>query len=433
MRIAHLADVHLGFRQFARLDPGGVNQREADVAEAWRRAVDALIEERPDAVLIAGDLFHSVRPTNRAIIEAFTGLRRLREALPAAPVVLIAGNHDTPRSVEAGSILKLMGALRVEVVDDAPRRLRFPELDLSVLAVPHAALLGERHRDEWRRDPRSRYNVLTTHPELPGLFPEGVTDYGGARVDLADLGGAGGGAFDYVALGHYHIVHLAAPGIWYSGSLEYTSPNIWGEWKTEDRAEPLRVEQREWGEWREERRRNLTKGFLVADLDAGSVSRVNLEPRRRMYDLDRLDASGMTAAELDAAIQARVAELPFVLDGAVVRLVVQEVPRALAQALDHEALRALRAKALHFHLDLRRPEPHRRVVGIGGFGGSGRQPLADLVADYLGRRPLDADLDRERLVALGRGYLERVERDLIEGGAPGGGGGGGGAGAGAGG
>ena len=108
MRIAHLADMHLGFRQFQRLDASGVNQREVDVAAAFRRAVDAVIAQRPDAVVLAGDLFHSVRPTNRAIIEAFTGLRRLREALPAAPVVLIAGNHDTPRSVEAGSILKLM-------------------------------------------------------------------------------------------------------------------------------------------------------------------------------------------------------------------------------------------------------------------------------------------------------------------------------------
>jgi len=395
MRIAHLADVHLGFRQFQRLDPTGVNQRETDVALAFRRAVDALIAQRPDAVLIAGDLFHSVRPTNRAIIEAFTGLRRLRQALPRAPVVLIGGNHDTPRSVEAGSILKLMAVLGVDVVDDAARRLHYPELDLSVLAVPHAALLGERRSAEWTRDARARWNVLMLHPEVPGLFPEGVTDYGGARVDLAELEGGGGGAFDYVALGHYHIVHEVAPRIWYSGSLEYTSPNIWGEWRAE-----------------QELRR--TKGFLVADLETGKLDRVAVEPRRRIYDFPWLDASGMTAAELDAAIRERLAGLPCALEGAVVRLVVREVPRALAQALDHEALRAARAAALHFHLDLRRPDPRRREVGVGGPGG--RQPLAELVADYLGRRPLDADLDRARLVALGREYLEAVERALAEGG-----------------
>ncbi len=393
MRIAHLADVHLGFRQFQRLDPSGVNQREMDVALAFRRAVDAVVAQRPDAVLIAGDLFHSVRPTNRAIIEAFTGLRRLRQALPRAPVALIAGNHDTPRSVEAGSILKLMSVLGVEVVDDAPRRLHWPELDLAVLAVPHAALLGERRSGEWRRETGARWNVLMLHPEVPGLFPEGVTDYGGARVDLGEMQGGGDGPFDYVALGHYHIVHEVAPRVWYSGSLEYTSPNIWGEWKAEERD-------------------GLAKGFLMVDLEAGRVERVAVEPRRKVYDFPWLDASGMSAAELNAALRDRLASLPFPVEGAVVRQVVKEVPRALAQALDHEALRTTRAAALHFHLDLRRPDP-RREVGVGGLGG--RQPLAELVAQYLGRRPLDADLDRERLVALGRGYLEDVERELREG------------------
>ncbi len=390
MRIAHLADVHLGFRQFQRLDASGVNQREADVAAAFRRSVDAVIERRPDAVLIAGDLFHSVRPTNRAIIEAFTGLRRLKEALPAAPVVLIAGNPDTPRSVEAGSILKLMATLGVDVVDDATRRLDYPALGLSVLAVPHAVLLGERKSGEWRRDDRFRHNVLVLHPEVPGLFPEGVTDYGGARVDLPELTSGG---FDYVALGHYHIAHEVAHKVWYSGSLEYTSHNIWGE-------------------WREERRRGLSKGFLLADLEAGTVDRVNVPPPRRIMDLEWLDASDMSAADLDAAINARLAEIQGGLADAVVRLVVKNVPSALAHALNHEALRPWRAAALHLHLDLRRPEPSR-AVGLGAPGT--HLPLPALVADYLGRRPLDADLDRARLVALGREYLEEVEKALLEG------------------
>ena len=391
MRIAHLADMHLGFRQFQRLDASGVNQREADVAAAFRRAVDAVIAQRPDAVVLAGDLFHSVRPTNRAIIEAFAGLRRLREALPAAPVVLIAGNHDTPRSVEAGSILKLMATLGVDVVDNATRRLAYPALDLSVLAVPHAVLLGERRSAEWRRDDRFRHNVLVLHPEVPGLFPEGVTDYGGARVEVAELLSGG---FDYVALGHYHIVHEVAPQAWYSGSLEYTSHNIWGE-------------------WREERRHGLTKGFLVADLGARSVERINVPAARRLADLEWLDAAGMTAAELDAAIHGRLVEVPSGVDGAVVRLVVKNVPSALAHALNHEALRPWRAAALHLHLDLRRPEPPERLVGVGGP--TSAHPLAEVVAEYLGRRPLDADLDRSRLVGLGREYLEEVERALLEG------------------
>jgi hypothetical protein len=44
-----------------------------------------------------------------------------------------------------------------------------------------------------------------------------------------------------------------------------------------------------------------------------------------------------------------------------------------------------------------------------------RQTLVELLADYLARRPLDAEVDRGELVALGRRYMDDVERDLREG------------------
>jgi DNA repair exonuclease SbcCD nuclease subunit len=394
MRIAHLADAHLGFRQFQRLDAEGVNRREMDVALAFRRAIDQVIERKPDAIVIAGDLFHTVRPTNRAIIEAFTQLSRLRHELPGAPVVLIAGNHDTPRSLEAGSILKLMASLGVDVVDDGERRLDYPVLGLSILAVPHAALLGARPAAGWHPDPGARFNVLVTHPEIAGLFPE-VMDYGGARVEASELRSA---EWSYVALGHYHVVLEVAPRAWYAGSLEYTSPNLWGESRQETRA-------------------GHTKGWLLADLETGSVERVALPAGRRILELEWLDAAGRTAQELDAAIAARVAAVPGGIAGAVVRLVVENVPRTLGHALDHGALRVHKAAALHFQLDLRRPDPFRRIVASGAPPSGRRPPLAELVGEFLARRPLDADLDRDRFVGLGREAVETVERELLEDGA----------------
>ena len=392
MRLAHLADAHLGFRQFQRLDAEGVNRREADVALAFRTAVDQVIARRPDAVVIAGDLFHTVRPTNRAIVEAFTQLRRLKHGLPGAPVVLIAGNHDTPRSLEAGSILRLMTSLGVDVVEDVQRRINYPLLGLSVLAVPHAGLLGARPEGGWHPDPAARFNVLLMHPEIAGLFPEAM-DYGGARVDAAELCCE---EWSYTALGHYHVWHEVGPRAFYAGSLEYTSPNLWGE-------------------VREEERRGIGKGWLLADLEAGTVERVALPAGRRILDLPWLDGEGLGAAELDAAIARSLESASGGIADAVVRLVVQNVPRSLGHALDHAALRARKAEALHFQLDLRRPEPFVRAEGSGAPGR--RRLLPDLVADYLARRPLDADLDRERLVALGREAVEAVERDLAEGGA----------------
>ena len=36
MKLAHIADPHLGARQYHRQTPNGINQREADVAQAFR-------------------------------------------------------------------------------------------------------------------------------------------------------------------------------------------------------------------------------------------------------------------------------------------------------------------------------------------------------------------------------------------------------------
>src|SRR5207249_8702609 len=67
-------------------------------------------------------------------------LHRLRTGLPASPIVAIAGEHDTPRSTETGTILRLYEALGVDLAIEEPRRIVYPKLDCAVLAVPHQAL-----------------------------------------------------------------------------------------------------------------------------------------------------------------------------------------------------------------------------------------------------------------------------------------------------
>jgi hypothetical protein len=117
-----------------------------------------------------------------------------------------------------------------------------------------------------------------------------------------------------------------------------------------------------------------------------------------VFDLPRLNAAGQTAEELDRLIAKRLAGVPGGLADAIVRLVVENIPRHLMRELDHGAIRAAKARALHLHLDFRRPEAER-TVGVGAPGR--RQTLPDMVREYLSRRPLPERLSRERFVALG--------------------------------
>src|SRR5207248_7633384 len=127
-------------------------------------------------------IFHSVRPTNAAILFCFRELQRLRVGLPDAPIVVVAGNHDTPRSTETGTILRLYEALGVEIAVEQPRRIVFSRLDCSVLAVPHQALIGD-DRPALRPARGTRHNLLATHGQLPGLgHARGATTDRGAPV-----------------------------------------------------------------------------------------------------------------------------------------------------------------------------------------------------------------------------------------------------------
>lgn len=387
MRIAHLADQHLGFRQYYRQTSSGINQREQDVATAFRASIDGVLAARPDAVLLAGDLFHTVRPTNAAIVFAFRQLQRVREALPEAPIVLIAGNHDTPRSSDSGSILQLFEELGVDVAYSEARQFVYPRLDLRVVAVPYPALQAE-ERPSLRPTGTERHRVLLLHGEMEGAYPSDLADAPGAAVVTRDQ--LRPDEWSYVALGHYHVQGEVQPRMWYAGSVEYTSPNFWGE---------LREEQR---------RGREGKGWLLVDLASGTVMPQPIPQARRIVDLPPLFGEGLAAPELDRLLRERLESLPGGYEDQVIRQLVHGVTREVGRALDHVALRSIKAKALHYQLDLRRPEAEPRA----GVDAAGRRlPLPDLLREYLARRPLPAEIDREAFVAAGSGLLEAVIRE----------------------
>ena len=391
MKLAHLGDLHLGFRQFDRQTSRGINQREWDIAEVFKRAVDDMLEQKPDLIVIAGDIFHSVRPTNAAILFFFRELHRLRTGLPQSPVVAIAGEHDTPRSTETGTILRLYEALGVEIAIEEARRIVLPTLDCAVLTVPQQAL-ARADRPALRPEAGGpTINVLVTHGVYGGLGEErGTVEYGGAALSRELLAPE---KWDYIALGHYHTAQSIAANAWYSGSLEYLPPNPWGQLQDE-------AAQRAAGKSKKERN---GKGYLLVELPGARVTFRPIAPARRHIDLPPIQAAGLNAKELDAQIAERVAAAK--IDDQIVRLLAWDVDRATSRDLDHAAIRAYKARALNFQLDLRRPEA-QRATSNAGSSGTRRQTLTETVRDFLGRRPLDAELNRETFVKLGVEYLE---------------------------
>ena len=384
MRLVHLSDIHLGFRQYQRQTPTGINQREADIATSLRRVIDIVIELRPDIVLIAGDVFHTVRPTNPAILHAFIQFSRLMHMLPEATVVMVAGNHDTPRTAETGCILHLFKPLGINVVDAEAKRIPVARHDLMILAVPD--MQGKRPLLE--PDPTAKYNILLLHGEIEGVLPKYGRELDRSPMEITREELAAD-KWDYVALGHYHVYRSVAPNAFYSGSLDYTSTNPWGELS----------EERETG--------IAGKGIIEHDLAKKTHRFHPISPLRPWVDLAPLSGAGLSPSALDDAIRDALEKCVGGIDEKIVRLVVRDVPRHILRELDHKAIRDYKRKALHFHLDTRRPEFVRPENGQGAPGR--RASLADTVRDKLRSRVLTENINREALVELGLHYLREAD------------------------
>jgi exonuclease SbcD len=195
--------------------------------------------------------------------------------------------------------------------------------------------------------------------------------------------------WDYVALGHYHVYRSIAPNAFYSGSVDYTSTNPWGELA-------------------EEREAGLGgKGIIEHDLVTKSHKFHALPPLRAWVDLPPVSGAGLSPAALDEAIQDALDKCEGGIDDKIVRLVVRDVPRHILRDLDHKALREYKRRALHFNLDTRRPEIVRRELGQAAPGR--RASLADTVRDKLQSRVLTENINREALVELGLHYLREAD------------------------
>lgn len=401
MKLVHTADLHLGYRAYHRTNSLGINVREADVAHAFREMLDRIIQLGPDLLLVAGDIFHSARPSNAAIADAFRQFARIRREAPETRIVIIAGNHDSPKAAEIGSILRLFNEISgVEVAHHEARRLTFADLGLSVLCLPHNELkFGPEPAIE--PDSSVERNVLVAHAAIDDRRLKLLMDIGAATLARGAIDPS---QWDYVALGHYHVRSRLEPNMYYPGGIERTSLNIWAE------AENARVPAEDtWGE------AEWGKGFVEYDLDAGSARFHKLESSRPVFDLRPVEASALGPRELDAAIKQAIEAVPGGVEGKIVRLRLFNVTRDVYRELDHRSIREYRTQALHFHLDARPPPPMRfRGMAAPGKRRTLREELEAFLAH--GWKPDVKTLDRQALIELGLRYLgEAEEAEALEG------------------
>lgn len=323
MKIIHLADLHLGYRSYNKLSPEGLNIREKDVVKTFKEALDKVSELKPDLVLMAGDIFHKPRPSNSTIYLTIKLLNNFRKNCNA-PIVLISGNHESSKSVESGSILKLLETTipNVKVVDGQIEQVVFENLNASILCIPHNALY-ELNKTTLTPDRGYKYNVLTMHCSYNSVKCPELSKH--SSEELVDSEKINGSEWDYVALGHYHKYTELEENIYYSGAIERTSSNIWQEAKD-------------------------PKGFIEYNLETKKLKFHLLQTPRTVVDIKKINADTLTAEEINACIDEEVAKIKD-FENSIVRITLDNIDPLAIRNLNYTKIREYRKKAVHFMLN----------------------------------------------------------------------------------
>lgn len=231
MKFFHLSDLHIGknLHGFSLIE---------DQRYALGQILEQIQERKPDAVLVAGDIYDKSAPSAEAVAvfdEFLTGLARI----PDGPVVcMVSGNHDSGERLSFGS--RLFAEHKIHIAGTAPGREQ-PQIqkvvvpdskgEVNIYLLPFfrpsfvreipgmeevktyeeamRALVGTMEIDRETRNILLCHQFFTNHGREPERSDSETIQVGGQdQIDLSAVS-----AFDYVAAGHIHRPQTLGHGL----------------------------------------------------------------------------------------------------------------------------------------------------------------------------------------------------------------------------
>ena len=235
MKLLHISDLHLGksIHGVALIDQG-------DQSYWVDQFISLCADIRPDAVLIAGDVYDRSSPSAEAVSLLDHMLTKIADL--QIPVFMIAGNHDSgeklsfAREILSRQDIHIVGRLEEELTSITLEDTYGP-LHIWLMPYLFPSLIAQKLEDDSLRDyetavralldrqniSSTERNVLIAHQNVTAQGQE--VERGGSE---SMVGGVGQidyhtfDAFDYVALGHIHSAYpVGRPEVRYAGSPLY--------------------------------------------------------------------------------------------------------------------------------------------------------------------------------------------------------------------
>ncbi len=375
MRLVHLSDTHLGYSAYNKTEPdNGINQREVDVYSAFNEIIEYILKTKPDLVIHSGDLFDSVRPSNRAIHEAFRQLVRLSRA--EIPTVIISGNHSTPRHKATGSIFRLLEFLEhiYPVFEGEYKALEIGDTKIHAIPHPYNEEMFEKNfsKSKLKADKKFPYNILVTHATVIGVTGFAGAEFKELSIPLSVLSKE----FDYIALGHLHKFIKVTDNAYYAGSPERLG---FGE-------------------------SDYKKGFLDVTLDSLQVKHIKTNARE-MVNIKPIDCSNLDATQVIREVENAI---PSDISGKIIRLVFQDIPHHVYSSLDFKKIDDITSKALHCDKQFVKKSAIGNVVKASSIGALGEEFMS-----FVKNQQIDSSLQK-KLQKKGLEYLEDALQTVEE-------------------
>ena len=211
MKFIHISDLHLGKRvnEYSMLE---------DQEYILKKIINIIDDEKPDGVLIAGDVYDKSVPSAEAVRLLDDFLTRL--ARRELQVFIISGNHDSPERMAFGSRLMDKSGIHISKVYDgdvAPYEMSDEHGKVFVYLLPfikpaHVRALTDEEIDSYTDAMRAAIskmkidnterNLLVSHQFVTGAARSESEDISVGGLDNVDVSVFED--FDYVALGHIH-------------------------------------------------------------------------------------------------------------------------------------------------------------------------------------------------------------------------------------
>ena len=329
MKVLHLADTHLGYNAYRKVNKQGINQREQDTYEAFQHIIDFAVKEQPDVVIHAGDLFDSVRPTNRAISCALHQILRLSKK--KIPFVIVDGNHEHPKLSETGHIFKIFNHLDhvYPVYQHTFEKIQIEKNKehLCIHAVPQCSSKEsfEQVFQSISPDPDATYNILVAHGSVKGIKALSMNEFNELYIPASALQDK----YSYVALGHYHTYTKVQKNVVYAGSPERFSFTD----------------------------ADQHKGFVEINLKDKITHTFHPLSLRTMVDATPIHCSGKSVDAITNEIKKTLQNIQP--DKKIIRLKLQDIPAATYRGLDIKDIKDLCKHSIHFEL---KPQLHEEAL-----------------------------------------------------------------------